>query len=539
MKKTLIFTVLTLALTGCGDELQTSQNDSGEISENSAGQMYQTVFSTGDDITRTTLDENRKFYWTTGDQIWVETSSGNWIESFSSRLSADSTTADFYLSGTLGAQKYNLVYTGNGSTSADEVTIKDVQAQSEWDNAVHIGTSGDCGVDSAKLQATGKYKFSLKHKAAYLVFQPYKANRVADCWRLMKIEIVDADGKPLCGTYPFGMEGLDTGNAQTTSDRVTLTLGGTDGLEIPNATAAATARKNCFAVIQPSGTETRNMKIRYTIKPTGSVNGVADSTFVVTKEFSKSFSVNGVTTIRHELDAVPYSTYIYYMWDAVNWYWWGVTVPNRPKWDGQYNPNYPANASDPNGRWYNPVAAPAQATRSCANLPNVNEFSWYVMAGDPRWDSENPWYLEGEGNGGKHIYTRGVWMLKMEHIRAKEGVTAAYMKQRSYDRTTDARSTGLSNYEYLNNSVSYQSGGRPTSAELDKYFFLPATGHVSQGLLEGLKGDSHGCYWSSSPHPATIQSAYCLVFYARGINVGNANEGARYLGRPVVPDWWQ
>lgn len=535
MKKTFIFVMFAagmLSLTGCGDEVQNPQNN-GENPENNT-EKGMTVFSTSDD-TRTSMDADRKFYWTTGDQIFVEMSSGNWVKTTGSEISDDRKTANFYLSGALKEPKYNLVFTGSGSNSATQVTIKNEQGQSAWNNAEHIGTSGDCGVSEAVKQANGKYTFSLKHKAAYLMFQPYKPDRVTDGWKLMQIEIIDADGKPLCGTYSFDMNGLS--NAPTSNGKSMVTLTCSGGFTLPNKTTWETTKSSIFAVIQPSGSETRNIKIRYTIKPTISVNNVADATFTITKEFSKSFSVDGVTTIRHELSAESYSTNIYYMWDAPvgEYYWKGVANP--PVILSTSGTGYPENSSD--SRWFNSfVIAPDPASRSCKDMPNVNAMAWYLMYGDPRWEGETPWYMDGTG---AHIYLGGIWLKKWELITEKpvgSTIIDCSISPVGYNGETavDYRSVNMQNdpFPFRIEDDNYRTKGRPSASEKDRYFFLPAISHVDKGQLSTL----HGCYWLSSPVPNnSTNAAYYLEFAANYIVI--ANNGSRRCGRVVTPDWFQ
>ena len=540
MKKHFIF-VSTFAvwmlsatmLTSCGDEVITSENNQRE---SNTGEGL-TVFSCGDDATRTTMDENRKFYWTNGDQIWVEKSSGNWEKTFDSKISQDRTTADFYVSEALTKGKYNLVFTGSKPNSADRVTIKNTQSQDEWNNADHIGTSGDCGVAEAERQS-GKYTFSLKHKAEYLVFKPYKPDNATSKWLLMSIEITDTDGNALCGTYPFSMNGLDTGQGSSTSNKVTLTLGKGGGLELPNATEAATTPVHCYAVIAPAhNATTRNLKVKYTIKPSISVNGVAGGTFDIVKEFSMTSAPNRVTKIKHHMNARIYSSDIYYMWDAQvgQHYWKGVSNP--PSDFGESGTGYATSSSD--ARFFSTNNNNnQQATRSCANLPNVNALSWYVMAGDPRWDNDGePWCFDGTG---ARIYTYGAWLLKWENISGKPAGSTITNCTKSYNGTNYNTTRFGRNSEtggpFTNTSSSYKTAGRPSSSEIDKYFFLPALTCIKTGWIASLSS-LHGCYWSSSHEPNNSTIAYSLYFTTGTISVANGN--IRNSGLPAVPEFWK
>ena len=529
-------------LTSCGDDVQTPEKDSTEA-ENSTETTASTIFSTGNDGTRTSIDTDRHFYWEADDQIWVDTASnGSFkLRSSSSELSAPTKalSANFYFPGVaLKGGSYDLTYTGNGSQSGTRVTIKATQTQQEWNDAAHIGTSGDCGVaEATRNNLTGTYKFSLRHQASYLIFQPYKSSIITDDWSLLRIEIIDNDGKALCGTYEFGMDGLNT-STNVTNTSSTVTLNCSSGGFNDMASSSYSAAKSCFAVIQPGS---HAFTIRYYIKPTVAVNGYEGATFTIDKEVpavnadgSRTYSPNGVTVFRHELGAEPYSPYLHYMWDAVNPYWYGVSEANVPKWMGASYTDYPKSASDSRNRWYNTAAtAPTQASNSCRNLPNVNAMTWYVMAGDPRWETMYPWFFDGDG--GAHVYTLGAWFLKWENIPGKPAGSTTTTCALSY-RGVDGRSTALAAADYTNSSTNYKTKGRPAADQLNKYFFLPAMSHVADGVFT-TQFDVHGCYWSASPNLGSASIAYFLSFTSSRARVtGNLD---RKEGRVVAPSWFQ
>ena len=511
--------LMSISLTSCGEDIQVPNNPNDDKIDPTEG--VATVFSTSSDDTRTSMDTDRHFYWEAGDYIWVDTLKDGTFTGKSQGIELSNPTkapsAKFYFRQIiLTEQKYDLTYTGNNSNKGTEVTIAATQTQTEWNNAAHLGESGDCGVaEATRDNSTGIYSFSLKHKAAYIVFAPYKNASITDGWKLTKIEII-ADGTTIAGTYPFSATGLNTSGVTNSSETVTLNC--TDGFTLPTSSSDC-----CFAVIQPG---THTLSIRYTIKPTGSVNNVAGGTFTITKEIaSRPYSTNGVTTIKHELNVT--TTYpannIYYMWDANRHYWEGAGS-NYPKAYGESYSYYPQDASSV--RWYNTVLAPTPASQSCKDMPNANEMSWYVMHGDyARWESNYLWYFAG--NGGADICTCGVWLRKKQYI--------AYNPDISYDQTIDLRSSGG---EYANSSVAYRHGGRPADTSL--YFFLPAIPATTDGVMGGglAAGIVDGAYWSSSPHPNSTSdaSAYSLDFSKNEIRV---NIGSRYIGRVVAPDWFQ
>ena len=528
-------------LVGCGDdvqELESNFENQGEAVVETTVDESCTLFSTGDDGTRTWMDIDRKFYWSEGDQIYVNTEGNKFTKTFESRLATDSRTADFVLKGvSLTEPRCSVVYIGNGMNSTDtevsaanlKVKIEKTQTQSAWSDKAHVGLSGDCGVDEAKRDnVTGKYSFTLKHKAAYLVFQPYKALDITRTWTLMKIEIITDGTTSVAGTYPFGTGELDVANATTTSNTVTLNCG-TEGFELVNA---ASRGNSVFAVIQPG---THAITIRYTIKPEVSVNHVEGATFTIDKTIpSRPFSVNGVTTIKHALGVESYPTDLFYTWDAVNPYWYGVSSENIPNFMGASHDDYPT-AADERNRWFNdPIVVENKymAQNSCKNLPNINTISWYAMRGDPRWEKNYPWFYKG--NGGAHIYTYGAWFLKWENIPEKpDGDKLNCPKDID---GIDRRLTSASERRYAYSTSQYRTGNRPSATEIDKYFFLPAMGHFEDGAIPK---NAHGCYWTSSS-PQLNTKSYVFTFTYQEVSITYNNNLQRKGGRIVAPaDWFK
>ena len=528
------------ALVACGDEMQELENNvenqDEAVDETTVGENC-TLFSTGDDGTRTSLDTERRFYWSEGDQIYVNTTGDTYKKTSESRLKTGDREADFVLSGVkLTAKKCSLMYIGNGMNSTDtevsadnlKVKIEETQTQSAWGDKAHVGPSGDCGAAEAmKNETTGKYSFKLNHKAAYLVFQPYKDVTITRTWTLMKIEIITDGTTTLAGTYPFGTGELDVANATATSNTVTLNCG-TAGFELDNA---ASSGKSVFAVIQPG---THAITFRYTIKPEGSVNHVEGATFTIEKTVSsRLFAVNGVTPVRHKLGVESYSTDLFHTWDAVNPYWYGVSSENIPNFMGASHNDYPT-ATDERNRWYNnPIVVENKymAQNSCKDLPNINVISWYAMRGDPRWEKNYPWFYKG--NGGAHIYTYGAWFLKWDHIPGKPEGDKVNCSSDIYG--VDKRLTSSTERIYSNNSSSYRNGGRPSATEIDKYFFLPAMGHCEDGAIPK---NAHGCYWTSSSPQLTAKS-YVFMFTYQELSITHNNSLQRKGGRIVAPDWFK
>lgn len=515
------------------NELEAENNENNEIEVT----KKQTLFSSGDN-TRTSMDANRKFYWSEGDQIYVNTTGTTYQKTSSSTLAENKRTADFLLEGvSLEEPTCSVMYIGNGTNTAStttddmEVTILNSQVQTEWDNGDHVGPSGDCGLDIAiRNETSGKYTFKLNHKAAYLVFQPYKIADVTKKWTLMKIEIITDGTTNVAGTYPFGTGQLDVDNATNTSNTVTLTCG-TAGFDLDFKPEPSAPGKSCFAVIQPG---THTITIRYTIKPEVSVNHVEGATFTIEKTIaSRAYNIGGVTTIKHELGVESYSTDLFYTWDAVNPYWYGVSSENIPNFMGTSHNDYPT-ATDERNRWFNsPIVVDGKymAQNSCKNLPNVNTASWYAMRGDPRWENNYPWFYKG--NGGAHIYTYGAWFLKWDNIPEKPDGDKINCP---YDIAgVDRRLTTTADRTYTNVSSKYRTGGRPSATEIGKYFFLPAMSHCENGAIPK---NAHGCYWTSSS-PTLTEKSWVFTFTYQEVYISYNNTLQRKGGRIVAPDWFK
>ena len=524
------------------NELEAENNENNEVEV----EKEKTLFSSGNNTTRTSMDAQRKFYWSEGDQIYVNTTGDTYQRTSSITLSSDKRTADFLLEGiSLEEPTCSVMYIGNGTNTAStttddmEVTILNSQVQTEWDNGDHVGPSGDCGLDLAiRNETTGKYTFKLNHKAAYLVFQPYKIADVTKKWTLMKIEIITDGTTSVAGTYPFGTGQLDIDNATKKSNKVTFTCG-TNGFDLDFKPEPSASGKSCFAVIQPG---THTITIRYTIKPEVSVNNVEGATFTIEKTIaSRTYNIGGVTTIKHELGAEVFSNELYHMWDAKNHYWYGVSSENMPNYLGASWSDYATSASDnePGGRnrWWNEPIQTGDiyvAQNSCKNLPNINAISWYIVKGDPRWENSYPWFFTN--NNGSHVYTYGVWLLKWDNIPGKFDPSEDKVNcSKDVDGEDVRLRYGASSAKsYYNSGEEYKSG-RPSATEIGKYFFLPAASHCEDGVLNNT---IHGCYWTSSPVPGDYNRSYPFIFRNTRIYV-EVGQLHRTGGRIVAPDWFK
>ena len=493
---------ITLAFASCANE---------EIAQNQNGKDYDanlTTFSTGDPTTRTSMESDGKFFWEAGDKIYVKDDNGTWNAS-SNSPTGKTAYFKFKVPGTYTAHMSYEVYYPGKNGNQNQVTIAANQSQAEPNSTAHFGASGDCGMATAtRIASERNFKFTLDHKAAYLLFLPRTSNTILHNCYLTKVE-VNSDND-ITSTYTLDpTTGELTGTG--TGKQIIVSTGGSgayaNGFPLTNnATSAAT--NGAYVVIKPG---THILKIRYWVKDI-----VTNVEGTITKTLSSAtYDQNKYYNITANLDVKNYLGDKYYMWDAQEQYWKGQEWDlggSQPTLQGQPAGNYAQNNSYVS-RWYNEnypgygVSNPATHT-SCKDLPNANEMSWYAMYGDPRWDSDELWTTMG------HLYKGGMWFKKKSVLLAEGN----YNTEKSADNTTDLRTT----YKfYNNNNSSISNSGLPSAADANKYFYLPALGNYYSGQLNGVV--DYGFYWSSSAYPWRNDRAYRLGFYSGNVDVSSYN----------------
>lgn len=532
-----LYCVVFLLLFSCNknkvaiDEIRNSPTDVIEENE------QLTVFSSDPLSTKTTMDVNRNFYWNSYEKIWVKTAEDTYLDSYRSELipngSGKYPSAKFYFNQNLKEESYEIYYTGNYSSSAQNVTIYQAQQQSSWDNADHLGWSGDCGTATAIKQANNKYDFKLNHKAAYLIFRPYKATNITASWKIMSIEIIDNDGNTLCGKYPLELEGLKTTDVTNGNSNVVLYCSSSSGFELETS-----ASKSCFAVIQPG---THSLTIRYNIKPEKEVNGNAGKTFAIEKKITSitEFAPNSVTRIQHKMSAMSIDSLGFDMRQ------WGATDNFYATYDG---------SSPAAGNYDKTTLFPNQLTTDLwKDLPTANEAAWYLLRGDVRVDRNTCWFIDGTGAS---IRKNGVWILKKEHIdgftdevcpmgRDLNGVDGKY--HYSYRPNPLSVYINVAFPELIDN---YENGGVPNSDEIDKYFFLPAFGRIHSNTYYDSEYTTV-YYWTKSPSLLTNGSGVRLYRMAYAIMFDTSEDTeqtplarltpweARRVGIGLAPAWFK
>ena len=506
------FCGLTLAFASCANE------DVAQNSNNIDNDKNLTTFSTGDPTTRTSMESDGKFFWEAGDKIWVKDDNGTWNASSNSPTSKTA-YFKFKVPGTYTAHMSYKVYYPGQNGNQDQVTISANQSQSEPNTTTHFGTSGDCGMATAtRIAGERNFNFTLDHKAAYLLLLPRTSNTILhDCY-LTKVEV--SSDNDITSTYTLDpVTGELTGTG--TGKQIIVSTGGSgtyaNGFPLTNNSTSA-ATNGSYVVIKPG---THKLKIRYWVKDVATnVEGT------ITKILpSATYDQNKYYNITANLNVKDYDGDHYYMWDAQEQYWKGHEWNQGGSQPTLYNnssSDYPQSLSD--SRYCNVIfsgyGVPVPATQSCATLPNVNEMTWYVMYGDPRWDKDELWTTMG------HLYKGGMWFKKKSVLQAE----GHYATEKSADNTTDMRGWAYKFYE--NNSSSLKYSGPPSAADAGNYFYLPALSYYDYlGVLYEPIGHD-GYFWSSTSYTATSYSAYYLHFSDDGVYVHQENRYNGYRAQP-------
>ena len=518
----LFATCLLMGLTACSND-NVSDADSSNSAENKDLTGKTSFSSEAKTRTSGVYDGSGvDFYWTTNDNIWVNSGSATsptLTASSSNNITSTTASAKFYFDGTYTAESYPVRYTGNANTSGNTVTIATSQNQDVANNATQLGTVGDCGVGTATRQTDGSYKFTLSHKASYITFMPYYSKEaLAASAVVTQIEVKAANDEKLAGTFNFSDSGL--GAANSSSNSVTLTLNGTSsttGFPIPTT---ATASKNAAIMVVAPGTYS-TFKVTYSLYD--SVTGTNSTISYTYSDINCTAGKNQV--IKTDLGMATYTSRKnkYYMWDAVNNYWDGH-ANSQPLLNNDENTNYARSSADT--RWYNTAftyKVQTKAINSCKDEPTFEALTWYIGAGSPQLDNKTLWVFAN------HLYVGGIWLKKQSKI-------SHFSSEENYPGTNTWISGGDIKFTVA-------ISGKPESSVRSDYFYLPALGQYKDGKLTDL--GKKGYYWASTPNPVNsgprsagygnIISANCLRF---GIdtklnNVYVRNYYERYVGMQV------
>ena len=455
---------------------------------------------------RTAMDYGGSHYWTEGDHIWVK--SGNlFYKDVDNTILGVQAVADFSIPGTLTDNTYEVFYVGQNSPQASsatantlKVTIAATQHQPIPNNGEHFGRSGDCGIATATKVTSGsssvnnEYSFKLNHRASYLIFAPKDPNiETAGNAKLKKIKVESNHAR--CGTYDFTTGHLTDGTS--TGNTITLEVGdefdGVKGQDFPIPATQDVRTNGAFMVIRPG---THALTITYTVEYYGIEQDITKTVS------SREFLENKYYTIGHTLNVeVPefvfYFPDTYYMWDAQKWYWYGQSVYPTILCDAYST--FPRNQQEDPLRWFNDIDCPDgnsnpiayTATNSAKDMPNVNDLTWYVMYGDPHYDTSTEWSLGG-------VKQRGGYWLKKKKVIISE-IKSSQPNVFVSNRSTDGSDWRSKHDRYLDSRT---APGRPSNTA--DYFFLPAMARYINGKFHTY-GNSNtifpAYYWSSSSNP--------------------------------------
>ena len=504
---------MALTAVSCANE-DIAQN--GKDGDNGNG--FATFVADAPTQTRTSIDyATGNFYWEEGDKIYVKDDDGTMqVSNAVDAAHAHSASFKFKVPGKFGGSATYKVYYLGKNGGGNQVTIPTAQTQTTPNATDHLGDSGDYGTATATGTLGGSiFSFQLEHQPAYLVFQPYTSNAVLKNCYLTKIEVNSDDD--IAETYTIdpstGNLNSSAGSKQivlTTKDPVT---GSTNekGFSFTNAASISTADK-VYMLIKPGA---HTLKVRYWVKDYDTnVEGT------ITKVLpSFNYDKNTYYDMTANLNVKDYRADKYYMWDAQKNYWSGHEWDSANPWQTTLttqtaNPNYAQNNTDP--RYYNEGGGSGRfdATNSCLVAPNVNELTWYVMYGDPRWDADELWSTMG------HLYKGGMWFKKKSVLQAEHH----YDTEKSADGSTDLRTTWK---QYSNTSSSINSG-IPSTTDIGNYFYLPALGYYDSGELIII--GERGYFWSSST-PSSLH-AYGVAYSSSFVNVGNTSKKSGFRVQP-------
>lgn len=510
--------ILSLGIASCANDNVTDTANGTQGNNKTSEKLTTFTANIEAPTTRTSLNyTDGKFFWEAGDKIWVQDDTGVWNQSTNSVTGTNVSRFDFTVPGTYGASSsYKVVY-HSSNTIDNQIEIVANQTQEIPNDTKHFGVAGDNGIATA-TGATGSYSFTLDHKAAYLVFQPYTSNAILQNCYLTKIEVI-ADNN-IAGTYTLDPTTNQLTGSGTTNQIVLTTKGSgayANGFPLTNS-AVSIATNGAYMVIAPG---THSLKVRYWVKDnTTNVEGTITKTYA-----SFNYQANNYYDLTANLKIKDYLGTNYYMWDAQQNYWagfeWNSNNQQQPTYINQpSNSNYPKSNTDP--RWYS-TSYPGSGIQNDAStslfqtLPNANELSWYTMKGDPHWDAYELWTTMG------HLYKGGMWMKKLSKIASDNGVTTAEMKTKAANNTTDLRTSYTS---FNNNSV---SSTILTATEQADYFYLPALGYYYAGTIVNI--GRNGYYWSSSAIPTSGTDAYGFYFDSGKVSIYVNN---RDFGFPSV-----
>lgn len=392
--KTSLLVCCALLLAGCtADEIETDKKTkTPDIPEGAT--LFESI---AQPETRTSVGGyapggSLNLLWNIYDFIWVKTSSAptGWVKGYSQNIPWSKKVASeaiFRLDERLTEDSYLVRYTGakDEGLSYDKVTIPSEQKKLFIQNdPYYFFIHGDCGVAVArKDKLTGRYKFQLEHKAAYIGIAPHSSNysmivRKYSPNFLVKSIKVTAD-QAICGTFNFNDDGIDlTSRPAATEQNKSIT---TSGCSIPNKNHQGL--ENASVIVLAPGTY-GTVKVEYVV-------GTANDPYAEERD----------VTVTREYKNVTFTA-------------------GKVKW---MRPDFRAEL-------YLETDADDGRVKKC---PNVNELRWLIEKGDPHIGK----FYYGSGydpeTGITARFSRGIWIKKLSVIAKENGKTVEQLKAAAPD----------------------------------------------------------------------------------------------------------
>ena len=389
--KTSLLVCCALLLAGCtADEIETDKKTkTPDIPEGAT--LFESI---AQPETRTVLSAygpggSLNLLWDAYDGIWAKTSSAptGWVRNSYSNLYGTRTSDEvvFGFKDRLTEDSYLVRYTGQdgGELSYDKVTIPSEQLKriGTQYSPYHFSIRGDCGVAVArKDKLTGRYKFQLEHKAAYIGIGPHSSNnsmifrKYSPKFEVKSIKVT-AD-QAICGTFKFNDDGIDlTSRPATTEQNKSIT---TSGCYIPNKNHQGLG--NASVIVLAPGTY-GTVKVEYVVNTVGHNN---DPDVTVTREYKNVTFTAG----------------------KVKWM--------RPDFRAEY------------------FEETRRSDNRVKNCPNVNELRWLIEKGDPHKGKFYSLRREGDGSFSTR-FSPGIWIKKLSVIAKENGKTVEQLKATAPD----------------------------------------------------------------------------------------------------------
>ena len=423
--KTSLLVCCALLLAGCtADEIETDKKTkTPDIPEGAT--LFESI---AQPETRTVVGGcapgmSLNLLWDAYDCIWAKTSSAptGWVRNSYSNLYGTRTSNEvvFGFKDRLTEDSYLVRYTGRGGEglSYDKVTIPSEQSKRGIQNdPYYFSLHGDCGVAVArKDKLTGRYKFQLEHKAAYIGIAPHSSNysmivrKYSPKFWVKSIKVT-AD-QAICGTFNFNDDGIDlTSRPATTEQNKSIT---TSGCLMPDKEDRIGELENASVIVLAPGTY-GTVKVEYV------VGTDEDPDVTVTREYKNvTFTAGKVKWMRPDFRAeLCFKTY-----------------------------------SD---------------DRRVEKCPNVNELRWLIEKGDPHIGKF--YYSPGYNSEGglSAAFSRGIWIKKLSVIAKENGKTVDQLKAAAPDGANyEVKGGALKTITDLPSDLPNNMGD---------YIFLPATG---------------------------------------------------------------